>query len=105
MAYRELPPPPALAPHVACLWTRSGRGGRVLPDGCVDIVWTGARLVVPGPATRAGFPDVRARAPKGGLRLPTGAAAGRAGVPPPGLREPPPPLADGLGRGRREPGG
>ncbi|UGQ45947.1 helix-turn-helix domain-containing protein [Massilia endophytica] len=52
MLYREYPPSPALAPHVACLWTAHVRPApgalpfrhRVLPDNCVDILWqdTGA---------------------------------------------------------------
>src|SRR2546423_8535263 len=75
VAYRELPPPPPLAQHVSCLWTREGPGDRVLPDGCVDLVWTGRGLIVAGPATRAAFPDVPADATKLGLRFRTGAAA------------------------------
>ena len=50
-SYREHPPPLALEPWLACTWQR--RDGarepvRVVPDGCVDIVWTegrGARVV------------------------------------------------------------
>lgn len=45
-AYREYPPHPALAAHVACLWTMQVAGSpgaphvhRVLPDNCVDILW------------------------------------------------------------------
>jgi AraC-like DNA-binding protein len=43
--YREFPPHPALAAHVACLWTsRAAPSGvpvrhRVLPDNCIDILW------------------------------------------------------------------
>jgi AraC-like DNA-binding protein len=58
--YRELAPPPALAPYVVCLWSQEITGPAdagayrqpVLPDGCTDIVFTGGRLVVAGPATR-----------------------------------------------------
>jgi AraC-like DNA-binding protein len=43
MYYREYPPHPALADHVACLWTAGSPAGasthRVLPDNCVDILW------------------------------------------------------------------
>ena len=58
MTYREHPAPAALTPWLDCGWERCGVGGapvRVLPDGCIDIVWTegrGARVV--GPTTRAG---------------------------------------------------
>lgn len=43
--YREYPPPPALAGHVACLWTSHAVPDgapvrtRVLPDNCIDILW------------------------------------------------------------------
>jgi AraC-like DNA-binding protein len=67
MSYREHPPPPALAPWLECLWERAGERGapvRVLPDGCIDVVWmqagdtrlvganTTAFLVAPAPGTR-----------------------------------------------------
>jgi AraC-like DNA-binding protein len=52
MPYRELSPPPALSGYVTCLWARTETSGHVLPDGCVDLVWTGADLLVAGPATR-----------------------------------------------------
>ena len=55
--YREHPPPPDLAELVACTWERAeaaepdGRV-RVLPDGCVDLVWsTRGGLVIAGPDT------------------------------------------------------
>lgn len=43
--YREFPPHPALAGHVACLWTSHALPGReplttrILPDNCIDILW------------------------------------------------------------------
>src|SRR3954467_874175 len=49
--YRELAPPADLAQAVACVWTSVARGGVILPDGCVDLVWRGDELVVAGPAT------------------------------------------------------
>jgi AraC-like DNA-binding protein len=51
--YRELPPPRDLTPLLACVWTSVAKGGRILPDGCADIVWDGADLVIAGPATVA----------------------------------------------------
>ena len=52
-AYREFPTPPALRQALACLWVRRGSAPvRVLPDGCVDIVWRrGVGAVVAGPDT------------------------------------------------------
>ena len=41
--YRELPPPPALAPFVRCFWTLQGRmppvQERIVPDGCFELVF------------------------------------------------------------------
>jgi hypothetical protein len=43
--YREYPPHPGLAGHVACLWTSHAVPDgapvrtRVLPDNCIDILW------------------------------------------------------------------
>jgi AraC-like DNA-binding protein len=42
--YREYAPPPGLADHFLCFWTQSITGcgeyaQRVLPDGCIDIVF------------------------------------------------------------------
>src|SRR6266702_812860 len=55
--YREHAPVAALDRHVACVWTqRIGPGStpmvqRIVPDGCVDIVWLDGRLHVAGPDT------------------------------------------------------
>ena len=55
--YLEWRPVEALAGHVACTWAgRLADDGTpftdsVLPDGCVDLVWDGARLFVAGPDT------------------------------------------------------
>jgi AraC-like DNA-binding protein len=79
--YREFAPPPALRDHVACVWTRTGAPARVLPDGCVDIVWTGTRLIVAGPATRATVPGLPPEALKFGVRFRVGSAGAALGVP------------------------
>jgi AraC-like DNA-binding protein len=53
--YREWAPPAALAPWVRRVWALTVTGtdvtGRVLPDGCMDIVAMGGRLLVAGPDT------------------------------------------------------
>jgi len=57
-SYRELPPPDALVPYVACLWEhRIGDGDLaydqpILPDGCIDLVVFGGDVLMAGPATR-----------------------------------------------------
>ena len=79
MAYREHAPGAALAPWVACAWDRSGDGGapvRVIPDGCVDIVWTegiGAQVV--GPNTTAFLVALEPGVSVVGVRMRPGAAA------------------------------
>jgi AraC-like DNA-binding protein len=56
-SYVERAPAMDLRADVACTWTgRIGDTGerytdRVLPDGCLDIIWDGARLFVAGPDT------------------------------------------------------
>ena len=80
--YRELAPPPDLAPWVACTWTTvaSGDGRPVLPDGCVDIVWLDGRLVVAGPDTGPVHEPIERGAPVVGLRFRPGAAPCALGV-------------------------
>ncbi|WP_020667300.1 helix-turn-helix domain-containing protein [Amycolatopsis nigrescens] len=82
--YREFPPDPATAAAVACGW--HGRAGwarslRVLPDGCVDLVWNGRDL---GVVSTAGEPLrmwLPASAGTVGLRLRCGAAGSLLGRP------------------------
>src|SRR5262245_8036459 len=87
-SYRELRPPKALAAHVACLWTSStgdcatALRRRVVPDGCIDIVWLGdVEASIAGPATRSFIPELRARATIVGVRFLSGAAPSVLGVP------------------------
>ncbi|KPM55357.1 AraC family transcriptional regulator [Frankia sp. R43] len=83
--YREYQPPGAVAPVVACLWEQEPAGDhvqRVVPDGCVDLIWlAGRELVVAGPDTR--FRDVAlpAGALSSGVRLRPGAAGVVLGAP------------------------
>ena len=60
--YREWAPHASLRGHVRCLWINDLSGSRserlqVVPDGCVDIVWTGETLCIAGPDTRPMFPN------------------------------------------------
>ena len=80
--YRERLPMPALADHVLCVWSQAIRGAtphpqRVLPDGCVDLVWIGeAPAVVAGPATGPVIVPLAPRTIVVGVRLRPGAAPG-----------------------------
>ena len=56
---KECAPPAALAPYVECFWSRTASepdppGGthRVLPDGCLDIIFSERGAVVVGAMTR-----------------------------------------------------
>jgi hypothetical protein len=82
VAYRELPPPPELQSHVACLWIKTGAGGRIVPDGCADLVWTGGDLIVAGPSTQAfSAHGLQPGETKLGLRFKIGAAGAALGLP------------------------
>lgn len=80
MTYCEQAQPPALAPWVQCTWQHSGDGGpsvRVIPDGCIDIVWTeGAGTQIVGPNTRAFVVPLATGTRVAGVRLHPGAAHG-----------------------------
>lgn len=77
----------------AVVWTARHQGeGRVLPDGCMDLIWFGDHLVVAGPDTRA---EVTARAGTfTGLRFAPGQAPPVLGLPAHALRDARVPLAD-----------
>ena len=91
MGYREHPPPAQLTPWVACTWEREADGGppvRVVPDGCIDIVWTEGRGThVVGPNTTAFFVALVAGTRVAGVRFRPGAAPGVLGLPAPALRD------------------
>lgn len=93
MSYREHAPAIAiaLAPWLACTWERSGDGGapvRVVPDGCIDIVWTqGAGTLVVGPNTTAFLVPVDAGVRVVGARMRPGAAGALLGIHAAALRD------------------
>ncbi len=88
-SYREAPPPPDLAPYLDCLWTRAATAAasttRVVPDGCVDLMWMTesgrSRLVLAGPDTRAHPSTLAPGDTIAAVRFAPGAAAGVLGVP------------------------
>src|SRR5947209_6003639 len=77
------------------VWTRtSTTPARVVPDGCMDLIWMGDSLVVAGPDTSAHMADA---APSGvftGLRFPPGGAPSFLGVAAHELRDRRVPLDD-----------
>jgi AraC-like DNA-binding protein len=108
--YQEARPPAALASHVRRLWTEAvgdrpdDPGARVLPDGCIDLVWIAERPpFVAGPATR---PVLTSAQPGGivvGVRLQPGMASSLLGVPASTLLDAEVPFADLWGRALPEP--
>jgi AraC-like DNA-binding protein len=96
--YREHPPSPALAPWVACTWERRDGGGppvRVVPDGCIDLVWTQGRgATVVGANTTAFLVGLPAGVRVAGVRMRPGAGAALLGVDAGALRDARIPLED-----------
>jgi AraC-like DNA-binding protein len=102
--YREHPPPPDLAELVACTWERAegpepDGAVRVLPDGCVDLVWsTRGGLVLAGPDTGPVVYPVERDYSAAGLRLRPGVAGSVLGLPASELRDERPELSALWGR-------
>ncbi len=92
--YREFAPPPGLEALVACVWVSHDGEVRVLPDACVDVVLTGGRLVVAGPATAATLAPATPGQSRVGVRFRVGAAGTALGVPAGELRDQGVPLAE-----------
>ncbi|MEU2060277.1 helix-turn-helix domain-containing protein [Streptomyces sp. NPDC013455] len=73
----------------AVVWTNSPTGtgfGPVLPDGCMDLLWSEGRLLVAGPDTRPHVPEGPARSWVG-IRFFPGTAPALLGVPAHELRD------------------
>ncbi|HXE45078.1 MAG TPA: helix-turn-helix domain-containing protein [Conexibacter sp.] len=89
------------SPLVACTWEQvveAGREQRIVPDACVDLVWSGERLVVAGPDTRARVVSLAPGSRVVGARLRPGVAGAALGLPASELRDCSPDAADVLGR-------
>ncbi|MGH2849981.1 MAG: DUF6597 domain-containing transcriptional factor [Solirubrobacteraceae bacterium] len=89
--YREHRPPGGLEPAVACLWEQEpveDRVQRVVPDGCVDLIWlAGRELVIAGADTSPWTVALPAGARSSAVRLRPGAAGAFLGVPASELRD------------------
>jgi AraC-like DNA-binding protein len=105
MSYLEHAPPSVLAPWVECLWERHDELGpavRVLPDGCIDIVFSeglGAQVV--GANSTAFLVPVEGAIHVAGARMLPGCAPALLGVMAEELRDARIPVADVLARGAR----
>ena len=88
------------SPMVACTWERvttAGAEQRVVPDGCVDLIWSGERLSIAGPDTRARVVRLAPGSRLVGVRLRPGAAGAVLGLPASELRDATPDAAEVLG--------
>jgi AraC-like DNA-binding protein len=104
-SYDELAPPPELAPLVACLWRQTAgedQVQRVVPDGCVDLLWvtdgSEVRAEVAGPDTGVHLESLHVGTSIAGVRFRPGAAATVLGVPLHALRDGRVPLPEVWGR-------
>jgi AraC-like DNA-binding protein len=84
--YREWEPTVSLRDHLSCVWLNdlahsSVNNFLVVPDGCVDIVWTGSGLYVAGPDTHPILEPVQRGSSVSGIRFRPGAAQLWLGMP------------------------
>lgn len=84
--YREWNPVGDLSDHLSCIWVNdltasSVKEYHVVPDACVDILWTGSGLYVAGPDTHPVLERVRPGTIIAGVRFRPGAAYPWLGVP------------------------
>jgi AraC-like DNA-binding protein len=89
------------SPVVACTWEQvapAGKKQRVVPDGCVDLIWYGERLSIAGPDTRPRVATLSPGSSFVGARLRPGAAGGALGLPVSEVRDLSVDAADVLGR-------
>jgi len=93
-SYREFAPPPGTEALIACVWVSHDGEVRVLPDACVDVVLSGGRLLVAGPATTAALAPATPGQLRVGVRFRVGAAGAALGVPAGELRDQGVPLAE-----------
>jgi AraC-like DNA-binding protein len=85
---------------VSCTWEQwadAPREQRVVPDACVDLIWSGQRLTIAGPDTSARLVELAAGARVVGVRLRPGAAGAVLGLPACELRDQAPSAAEVLG--------
>jgi len=90
-AYREHRPPSGLEAVVACTWENAPAqdvAQRIVPDGCVDVIWlAGRELVIAGADTGPRSTPLPAGTVSSGIRLRPGAAGAVLGLPAAELRD------------------
>ena len=89
------------SPVVCCTWEQridAQHEQRVVPDACVDLIWSGERLTVAGPDTRSRLVELSPGTHIVGVRLRPGAAGAVLGLPATELCDQAPAADDVLGR-------
>ena len=89
-----------VSPLVVCTWERTTtavRELRIVPDACVDVIWSAERLIIAGPDTRARFVTPAPGARSVGVRLRPGVAGAVLRVPASELCDCTPEAAEVLG--------
>jgi AraC-like DNA-binding protein len=96
--YDDRRPSPALASVLTCAWVASADAGPVadpvVPDGSMDIIWNGTRLVVAGPDTTWWVPPSQPAGQNVGVRLRPGHGPSILGLPATALVDQRPDLED-----------
>jgi AraC-like DNA-binding protein len=88
------------SPLACCTWEQraiSAHEQHVVPDACVDMIWSGERLVLAGPDTRPRLVALLPGTRLVGVRLRPGVAGAVLGLPASELRDQGPDVADVLG--------
>ena len=90
-----------VSPLICCTWeqrTDVPFDQLVVPDACVDVIWSGDRLTIAGPDTRARRVELASGACLVGVRLRPGVAGAALGLPAGELRDEAPDASEVLGR-------
>ena len=93
------------SPLVSCTWeqcTDAPHEQLIVPDACVDVIWSGERLTIAGPDTRARRVGLAPGTRMVGVRLRPGVAGAILGLPATELRDEAPSAEEVLGRARTE---
>jgi AraC-like DNA-binding protein len=93
------------SPLVSCTWEQrvdAGHEQRVVPDACVDLIWSGHRLTIAGPDTRARLVTLAPGTRIVGVRLRPGVAGAVLGLPATELCDEAPDAREVLGRDAAE---
>ena len=96
---------PVSSPLVSCTWeqrTAAPYEQRVVPDACVDLIWSGQRLTIAGPDTGARLVALASGTHIVGVRLRPGVAGAVLDLPATELRDEAPDAHEVLGRDATE---